>query len=118
MLERAWLTAFRFDWSGDEEFALAFSCATSRAAAAIGLANRDLRKGAAADFIMIDAINVGDALARRPRQRRVVRRGKLVADDGVLMFRHEAAGIRQLALKRGEPAWRARLTDPIALTSA
>jgi cytosine deaminase len=86
MLERAWLTAFRFDWSGDEEFGLAFSCATARAASAIGLANRDLRVGAVADFLMVDAVNVGDALARRPRQRRVVRRGNLVSDDGVLMI--------------------------------
>lgn len=86
MLERAWLTAFRFDWSSNEEFALAFSCATSRAAAAIGLANRDFRKGAVADFLMVDALSIGDALARRPRQRRVVRRGKLVTDDGVLVI--------------------------------
>lgn len=82
MLERAFLTAFRFDWSRDSEFALALACATSRAAAAIGLTERGLAVGDAADFVMVDAINPGDALCRRPQRRLVVRRGKLVARDG------------------------------------
>ncbi|MFT3670668.1 amidohydrolase [Aestuariivirga sp.] len=85
MLERAYLTAFRFDWSGDAEFALALSCATSRAATAIGLNNRGLTVGAVADFLMVDALNIGDALARRPQRRRVVRHGRLIADDGQLL---------------------------------
>lgn len=82
MLERAFLTAYRFDWSRDSEFALALECASSRAARAIGLTDRELEVGAVADFLMIDALNPGDALCRRPHLRSVVRHGKLVALDG------------------------------------
>lgn len=85
MLERAFLTAYRFDWNRDEEFALALSCATHHAARAIGLEAYGLTAGASADFLMVDAVNPGDALARRPQARRVVRAGRLVADDGRLI---------------------------------
>lgn len=79
MLERAFLTAFRFDWNTDEDFRRALGCATTQAARAIGLADHDLRVGGRADFVMIDAMNPGDALCRRPAARRVVRRGAIVA---------------------------------------
>lgn len=85
MLERAFLTAFRFEWATDDQLALALSCATDNAARAIGLKDYGLNEGARADFLMVDALNVGDALARRPRERRVVRAGRLVADDGRLI---------------------------------
>ena len=79
MLERAFLTAYRFDWNTDEEFRRALHCATGAAATAIGIDDYGLRPGARADFVMIDAATAGDALCRRPAARRVVRRGKLVA---------------------------------------
>ena len=79
MLERAFLTAFRFDWNTDEDFRRALGCATMQAARAIGLADYGLHSGARADFVMIDAMNVGDALCRRPAARRVVRRGVVVS---------------------------------------
>lgn len=85
MLERAYLTAYRFDWNRDDEFALALACATTHAARAIGLAGYGLAAGERADFLMVDALNPGDALARRPSARRVVRAGRLVADDGRLV---------------------------------
>lgn len=86
MLERAFLTAYRFDWNRDEEFALALACATHHAARAIGLTSYGLAAGARADFLMVDAVNTGDALARRPQARRVVRAGRPVADDGRLVI--------------------------------
>ena len=79
MLERAFLTAFRFDWNTDEDFQRALGCATTQAARAIGLADYGLHLGGRADFVMIDAMNLGDALCRRPTARRVVRRGIVVA---------------------------------------
>ena len=79
MLERAFLTAYRFDWNTDEDFRRAIGCATEAAAWAIGLENYGLKAGGRADFVMIDAINAGDALCRRPSGRRVVRRGAVVA---------------------------------------
>jgi cytosine deaminase len=79
MLERAFLTAYRFDWNTDEDFRRAIDCATDSAARAIGLANYGLKPGNRADFVMIEASNAGDALCRRPSGRRVVRRGAVVA---------------------------------------
>lgn len=79
MLERAFLTAYRFDWNRDEDFRRALSCATHVAARAIGLENYGLHVGARADFVLIDATNVGDAICRRQAGRRVVRRGAIVA---------------------------------------
>ena len=79
MLERAFLTAFRFDWNTDEDFRRALSCATHQAAKAIGLPDYGLAAGNRADFVLIDAITPGDALARRPGHRKVIRRGVQVA---------------------------------------
>lgn len=85
MLERAFLAAYRFDWNSDAEFALALDCATQNAARAIGRDARGLVTGAQADFLMIDAQSPGDAICRRPAARRVVRAGRVVADDGRLI---------------------------------
>lgn len=79
MLERAFLTAYRFDWNRDEDFVRALGCATLAAAKAIGLPDYGLATGNRADFVMIAATGAGDALCRRPADRMVVRRGKLVA---------------------------------------
>jgi cytosine deaminase len=78
MLERAFLTAYRFDWNRDEDFALALTCATHAAAKAIGVQGYGLAVGNRADFVMIAASSAGDALCRRPPDRQVVRRGKRV----------------------------------------
>ena len=79
MLERACLTAYRFDWNRDEDFTRALACATHAAAKAIGLENYGLAVGNRADFVMIAASGPSDALCRRPADRLVVRRGRLVA---------------------------------------
>lgn len=79
MLERAFLTAYRFDWNTDEDFRRALGCAAEAAARAIGLAGYGLKPGGRADFVMIEAVNAGDALCRRPPGRLVVRRGAVVA---------------------------------------
>lgn len=78
MLERAFLTAYRFDWNTDKDLRRAIGCATTAAAQAIGLPNYGLRPGARADFVMIEAQNAGDAVCRRPGGRQVVRRGVVV----------------------------------------
>ena len=85
MLERAFFVAYKYDWVSDDEFALALACATDNAARAIGLREYGLQPGRRADFLMVDAENLGDALCRRPLARRVVREGRLVADDGRLV---------------------------------
>lgn len=85
MLERAFFVAYKYDWGRDSEFALALDCATHQAARAIGLAGYGLAPGCRADFLMVDAETPGDALCRRPSARRVVRAGRVVAEDGRLV---------------------------------
>ena len=82
MLERALLLALRFDWRKDEELAAAFDSATTAGARALGLAGYGLAPGHAANFILLPVENLSDALVRRPHQRTVVSRGKVVARDG------------------------------------
>ena len=85
MLERAFLLAFRFDWATDEDLSSAFSSATDAGARAIGLKDYGIAPGHPADFIYLPAETVGDALARRPRERTVVRGGQIVAEGGAFL---------------------------------
>jgi cytosine deaminase len=89
MLERALLLALRFDWTKDAEIAMALDCVTRNGARALGLeAGRDgrggygLEAGCAADFILVDAETIGDAIARRSHDRTVIRHGEIVASNG------------------------------------
>jgi cytosine deaminase len=82
MLERALLLALRFDWRNDEELASAFHSATVAGARALGLTGYGLAPGHAANFILLPAETLSDALVRRPQERIVVSRGKVIARDG------------------------------------
>jgi cytosine deaminase len=84
MLERAMLLAFRFDWGKDEELRQALDSATSAGAKALELAEYGIAVGRPADFVLVKAENFGDAVVRRPRERIVVKAGKIIARDGVL----------------------------------
>ncbi len=85
MLERAFLTAFRFDWNKDEQLVSAFECASTGGATALGVKDYGIAPGYSANFLIVPAETVGDALARRPRQRTVVSRGEIVARDGKMI---------------------------------
>ena len=82
MLERAMLLAYRFDWEKDEELASALDSATVAGARALGLNGYGLAPGHSANFILLPAENVGDAVVGRPQERTVVSRGRVVARDG------------------------------------
>jgi cytosine deaminase len=92
MLERAMLLAQRFDWRKDDELASAFDSATSAGARALGLAGYGLAPGRAANFILLPAENLSDALARRPLQRTVVSRGMVIARDGRFLEPRQGVG--------------------------
>jgi cytosine deaminase len=85
MLERAMLLAYRFDWGKDEELRQALDAATRSGAKALGLAEYGLTVGRPADFVLVKAENIADAVVRRPRDRIVVKAGKIVARDGTLL---------------------------------
>lgn len=82
MLERAMLLAYRFDWGKDEELRQSLAAATECGAKALGLKGYGIRVGGPADFVLVKAENVADAVVRRPRERIVVKGGKAIARDG------------------------------------
>jgi len=84
-LERAWLIALRFDFATDEDLALAFDCVTGQAATAIGLDGYGLEPGCRADFVLLPAETLGEAIVERPRDRTVIRAGRVVAQAGQLL---------------------------------
>ncbi|HVJ41800.1 MAG TPA: amidohydrolase family protein [Dongiaceae bacterium] len=88
MLERALFLALRLDWSKDTEIAAAFDCVSQNGAHALGLDSQDrygLAPGCPADFVLVDAETLGDAIARRPHARTIVRGGTVIAEDGSLI---------------------------------
>lgn len=81
-LERAWLTAYRFDWGKDEELLAALDAVTGSAARAIGRREPRIAVGEPADFVLVKAENAQDALVRRPPERIVVKAGHVIARAG------------------------------------
>ncbi|MFO1038497.1 MAG: amidohydrolase family protein [Geminicoccaceae bacterium] len=82
MLARANAVAQRNEFRHDEELALALDTATGHAARAIGLDDYGLRVGALADFLLVDAETVAEAVASPPVRKLVVKAGRIVARDG------------------------------------
>jgi cytosine/creatinine deaminase len=67
----------------DEELALALDVCTRGGAAVMGLDGYGLEPGCVADFLLVDAETVAEAVARPPQRRRlVVKGGQVVARDG------------------------------------
>ncbi|TYO83917.1 amidohydrolase family protein [Pseudomonas sp. CK-NBRI-02] len=85
MLERAMLLAFRFDLCKEEHLARAFAAATCNGARALGRAPAVLEEGAPADFILLPAQTLSEAVVARPRARQVFKAGRCVAQDGRLL---------------------------------
>ena len=82
MLERAWLIAMRFGWSKDEDLAVAFDVASAGGARALGLDRYGLVPGCRADFVVLAATNLAEAVVDRSLRRTVISRGRIVARDG------------------------------------
>jgi len=83
MLERAMLIGYRSGFYTDEELATAFDLVTGSAARALGIADYGFKPGASADFIVMDAAHVPEAVVGRPARKAVYKAGRLVARDGV-----------------------------------
>lgn len=84
-LERAWLMAYRFDWNKDEQLRDALDAVTGSAARAICRPEPKLEVGAPADLLLIKATSAEDALLRRPKERIVIKAGRIVARDGAYL---------------------------------
>lgn len=86
MLERAMLIGYRANFRHDEELALAFEMVTAAAARVLGLKDYGLRPGGPADFVAVEAGNLAEAVATRPRRKLVVKAGRVVARDGAVVL--------------------------------
>jgi cytosine deaminase len=85
MLERAMLIGYRANFRHDEELALAFEMVTAAAARVLGLKDYGLKAGGPADFVAVEAGSLAEAVASRPRRKLVVKAGRIVARDGLLV---------------------------------
>jgi cytosine/creatinine deaminase len=85
LLERAMIVSYRSGFNIDAELALAFNMVTSNAARALNLADYGLIAGGIADFVVLDAQHVQEAVVARPKPRDVYKAGRLVACNGATL---------------------------------
>jgi cytosine deaminase len=84
MLERAMFIGLRNNFRRDDEMALALDVVTTGGAKALGLPAYGLAPGCSADVVLVTAETVAEAVAQRPGSRTVVKRGRVVADNGAI----------------------------------
>ncbi|MBS0224094.1 MAG: amidohydrolase family protein [Proteobacteria bacterium] len=85
MLDRAMMIGYRANFRHDHELSVAYDMVTSAAARALGLADYGLRVGGPADFVAVEAGSIAEAVAARPQRKLVVKAGRVLARDGVLV---------------------------------
>lgn len=86
MLERATLVGMRNNFRTDEDLALALDLCTRGGATALGLGSYGLSEGDAADFVLVEAECLAEAVVTRPPRRLVVKRGRIVAQEGAAIL--------------------------------
>jgi cytosine/creatinine deaminase len=86
MLERAMMIGYRANFRHDAELALAFDMVSRTAADVLGIADYGIAVGGPADFVVVEAGSLAEAVATRPRRKLVVKAGRMVAKDGVLVL--------------------------------
>jgi cytosine/adenosine deaminase-related metal-dependent hydrolase len=84
MLERAMLIGYRQGFLADADLELAFDLTSGAAARVLGIADHGVRIGAAADLVALPVASIAEAVATHPPRTLVMKRGRVVARDGVL----------------------------------
>jgi cytosine/adenosine deaminase-related metal-dependent hydrolase len=82
MLERAMFIGLRNNFRRDDEIELAFDICTHGGAAVMELKGYGIMPGCSADFLLINAETIAEAVVAHPARRLVVKRGTIVARDG------------------------------------
>jgi cytosine deaminase len=85
MLERAMMIGYRANFRHDEELALAFDMVTAAAARVLGIMPYGIALDGPADFVVVESGSLAEAVATRPRRKLVIKAGRTVARDGVLV---------------------------------
>lgn len=83
MLERAMLLGLRNNFRRDDELRLALDVCTIGGARVMEIEGYGLAEGCAGDLVIVPGETVAEAVVSRPTKRRVVKRGRVVARDGV-----------------------------------
>lgn len=83
MLERAMFVGLRNNFRRDDELRLALDVCTTEGAKVMELADYGLSEGCVADLILVPGETVAEAIVTRSPKRRVLKRGRIVARDGV-----------------------------------
>ncbi|TRL40277.1 amidohydrolase family protein [Rhizobium straminoryzae] len=87
MLRRAEIIGYRSGFYTDAELRDAFDIVTDAGARALRLTGYGLKVGAKADFVTLDAPHLPQAVVGVPKNRRVFRRGRLIAENGKMIGR-------------------------------
>ena len=85
MLERAMMVGYRANFRHDHELRLAYDMVTTAPARVLGVADYGLKLGGPADMVVVDASNIAEAVATRPRRKMVIKAGRVIARDGALV---------------------------------
>jgi cytosine deaminase len=85
MLERAMFVGLRNNLRRDDELALALDVVTTGGAKALGVLDYGLAPGCGGDVVLVPAETIAEAVAQRPGARTVVKRGRVVAQNGAVL---------------------------------
>jgi cytosine/adenosine deaminase-related metal-dependent hydrolase len=85
MLERATLLGMRNNLRRDDELPIALAACTTQGARALALDDYGLAPGCHADLVLVAAETLAEAVAQHPHSRTAIRRGRVVAADGVAL---------------------------------
>jgi cytosine/creatinine deaminase len=85
MLERAMFVGLRNNLRRDDELRLALDVCTTEGAKVMEIGHYGLAEGCVADLVLVPGETVAEVVVTRSPKRRVVKRGKIVARDGVPM---------------------------------
>lgn len=87
MLERAMFVGLRNNFRRDDEMTLALDVVTTEGAKVMAIKDYGIAVGCMADLLLVPGESVADAVVSRSPQRRVIKRGKIVARDGVSILK-------------------------------
>lgn len=85
MLSRAMMIGYRSDFRTDDDLTIAFEVVTSAGAKALGLEGYGLEVGAPADFVVVPAAHIPEAVVAAPKTRTVYRAGRCIARNGTFL---------------------------------
>ncbi|RDJ23156.1 cytosine deaminase [Bosea caraganae] len=83
MLERAMFIGLRNNFRRDDELRLGLDVCTCQGARVMEVAGYGIDEGFIADLVLVPGETVAEAIVTRSPRRRVIKRGKIVARDGV-----------------------------------